>query len=1064
MKRNLITCLGLLGLLLGLLIPMTASSQQATPVKGKVLSDENLEPMPGVTITVQGSLSGTVTDELGEFSLNLPAGEYRLAASFLGYATSRQEISVPLQGSLEFRLVEMEVNLSEVEVVSTGYEQLPKERATGSFVLVDEELVNRKFSINLLDRLEDVTPGLMINQQGPGEGIRIRGRNTLFANTDPLIIVDNFPYDGPLESINPNDVESMTVLRDAAAASIWGARAGNGVIVITTKSGLSQAGIKVSLNTAVNFTEKPDLYYNPVVGIDTYLDVEEDLFSRGLYEVQENRVTNPPLSPWVETLIAHRDGLISDQERNNSRTGFASADFRQELYRHYYRPAFTNQQFIGLETGGKDAQYAFSAGYDGNQLSVEGNETRRITFSAKGNWNLGSRKKLRISTGFYYTGNLATTGTEMPEGYAYERLADDAGNPLPLIKEYSRRFVENNTLDGLLDWRYIPLEEKGNRGYSNRQDEFRANLSLAYQLTEGLSAELLYQGWFSNSTLEDLHAESSFYTRELINRFTQVDEEGNVSYPVPQGSILDRSTTRADSYNLRGQVRYEKTLGTKTELTALAGSEVRELQSMRHASRYYGYQETLGTSETVPYTVRFPNQVNGSLGTIPDAGVSHPGSLDRFVSMYGNTAFTYDRKYTLSGSVRRDASNLFGVNTNQKGVPLWSTGLAWMLSEEGFYTSGWMPYLKIRGTYGYSGNIDKSVTAFLTARALSGAYNALAGLPYAQITNPPNPDLRWEKIRTVNLALDFATKNDRISGSIELYSKLGSDLFGDFPVSHSSGVREMRGNFAETLTRGIDLQLVSKNITGDRFNWDTRFFLSTVKEKVTKYDQEASVINFMGYYGAFPVEGRPLFGVYSYPWAGLDPDTGDPQGVLEGEPSTDYLNILTGATAESVTYHGPSRPTVFGGLMNNFSYGGLSLSFNISYRLGYYYKRASVDYVSVYSGDIPHADFSQRWINPGDEQRTDVPSMPANSNSLRDLFYAHSELLVEKADNIRLQDVRIAYSFNTKALGIPMQRLEWYLYANNLGVLWKSSNDPLDPDYRSMRPLRSFATGVRIEF
>lgn len=262
----------------------------------------------------------------------------------------------------------------------------------------------------------------------------------------------------------------------------------------------------------------------------------------------------------------------------------------------------------------------------------------------------------------------------------------------------------------------------------------------------------------------------------------------------------------------------------------------------------------------------------------------------------------------------------------------------------------------------------------------------------------------------------------------------------------------------------MDIQLNSRNIIGSSFNWDTRFFLSSVNEKVTEYDQEADVINFMAYFGTVPVEGRPLFGVYSYPWAGLDPNTGDPRGLLDGEPSSDYLSILLGATPETITYHGPSRPTVFGSVMNNFTYKGLSLSFNISYRLGYFYKRSSVDYSDVFAGNIPHLDFESRWMQPGDELITEIPSLPENANSLRDLFFVHSESLVERADNIRLQDIRIGYSFNTAGWARSFSRLEWFLYANNLGILWKSSDDPLDPDFRTMRPLRSLATGLRIEF
>lgn len=1063
MKLMLATAGQAIGLIAFLLIPLISWGQTSS-IRGTVRSVDSNDPIPGATITLKGTLTGTVTDGDGNFSLSLPTGDQVLVFSFLGYKTLEKPINVPQTSALEIFLAEDQLQLSEVEIVSTGYQEIPKERATGSFVQVDRELIDRRFSTNLLDRLEDVTPSLLINREGPGEGIRIRGRNTIFANTDPLIILDNFPYDGPLENINPNDIESITVLRDAAAASIWGARAGNGVIVITTKSGKAGQQTRVSLSTNISVTESPDLFYNPVSSVESFLSLEEQLFAGGFYAVRENNANKPALSPWVETLIAHRDGKISDDEKDRLRDQFANSDFRDELNQHYYRPEIRSQHYLGLQGGDGSGRYAFSAGYDANQANVIGNRDERITLNAKGDWSLTKSDRLKISAGIYYTSNTSNVQTEVPEAYLYERLADESGNPQAVIRQYSRRFAEANTLDGALDWTYIPLLEKGNMDFRNSQEEIRANFSTGYEITKWLSAEVLYQHWRNNRTGSSLYPESSFYTRELVNRFVQVESDGSLTYPIPQESILDRSNTISDSYNLRTQLRFNTAIGKKGEINGLAGTEVKDWNSVTHSARYYGYEEAFGRSVIVPYTIQFPSRVNNSLNMIPAAGASHPGSVDRFLSQYINAAYTYSGKYTLSASARRDASNLFGVNANQKGVPLWSAGIAWTVSEEKFYRVEWMPYLKLRSTYGYSGNINRSVTAFLTATSLPGAFNGLTGLPYAQITNPPNPDLRWEKIGTFNLALDFATIGDRLSGSLEVYQKVGTDLFGDFPVSATTGVKQLRGNFAETLTRGFDLQLNSKNIVGELFNWDSRFFLSTVSEKVTRYDRESSVSSLMAYFGTFPVEGRPLFGVYSYPWAGLDPDTGDPRGFLDGEPSKDYREIISGATAESVTYHGPSRPTVFGSLMNNFSYKGWSLSVNITYRLGYYYKTNTVQYASVFAGNIPHADYENRWMNPGDETRTNIPSLPANSNSLRDTFNNHSQIRVERGDNIRLQDIRLAYSFNTTSQKLPLSRLEWYFYANNLGMIWKASGDQMDPDFRSMRPLRSLATGIRVEF
>ncbi|OYX15504.1 MAG: hypothetical protein B7Z16_13295, partial [Algoriphagus sp. 32-45-6] len=252
----------LVWLLFGALGVLLAQSQKT--LIGKVSDEADGLPLPGVNVVIKGSNSGVVTDGEGKFQITVPTEEVILIVSFIGYQTQEVAIS-PSQTSVNILLSESELGLEEVTIVSTGFQELSAERSTGSFVKVDQELVDRRVSTNLIDRLEDVTPGLIFNRDRaritPGESISIRGTATLQSNSEPLIVVDNLAYDGPLSSINPNDVESMTVLKDAAAASIWGARAGNGVIVITTKKGRFQEPMRVSLTANMTQIEEQDPFY-----------------------------------------------------------------------------------------------------------------------------------------------------------------------------------------------------------------------------------------------------------------------------------------------------------------------------------------------------------------------------------------------------------------------------------------------------------------------------------------------------------------------------------------------------------------------------------------------------------------------------------------------------------------------------------------------------------------------------------------------------------------------------------------------------------------------------------
>ena len=1059
--KKILTLFGLI------LLGFSAAAQTGKFIVGGTVTEKRTgASVAGAVISSGERSKSTITDELGKFSLMLDSGEYTLTASFLGFETFETELALFQDMKLDIALEDKSTDLGEVVVMSTGYQQIPRERATGSFVSLDNELVNRRVSTNLIDRLEDVTSGVIFNKTGPAnDPISIRGRNTIFANTQPLIIIDNFPYDGPLENINPNDVASITVLRDAAAASIWGARSGNGVIVINTKRGM-ETPLRLTFNSTVNVLEKPDLFYAPKISVDDFMDVERMLFDRNYYLASENSINRIPLSPGVEALIQARDGLISGDELAQTLAGFRSRDSRRELMDHFYRPAVNQQYSVQLSGGTANFDYSVSAGIDRNLENIHANSNSRYTLSNRNNWKL-LKGKMILGTGFYFTKGERLTGTVIPEvEFPYERFLDDAGVPLPITKQYSRRFVDNLGQSGLLDWNYTPLNEIGASNDRRTQDDIRININLGYEVAKGLKLEGFYQYWSNNQSNENLQTTALFSTRDLINRFTQEGVDGNHDYPVPVGSILDQERSSSFSHNLRGQISFNRTMGERHRIDAVAGLEVKDHQFSSRSFRFYGYRENLGISTPVDFVNSYRMYHNGSLLPITD-GVRHRGSIDRFVSQYMNMAYTFKDRYNLSLSARRDASNLFGVESNRKAVPLWSAGIGWIVSEEKFLDMEWLPYLRLRATYGKNGNVDKSVSALTTATYFTNNILMVsAGETAALISSPENRSLRWEKINVFNVGLDFETENGRVKGQLEAYLKTGTDLIGNSPYIPSSGFSVFRTNSASTKTQGLDLDLQTLNLRRS-ITWTTNFLLSTIDEKITDYFFESTPNLYLQQplSQLLPLEGRPLFAMYSLPWAGLNPDTGAPRGFLDGEASENYSGIFARLTTDNLQYHGPRRPSVFGAIRNSFSYNNFSLSVNLSYRLGYYYRRESVFYNLVLTGKGGHADFGQRWMQPGDELVTQVPSMPTSSSLPRDNMYRYSDLLVERGDHVRLQDIRLSYRLGSaEGRTYPFSNLEIYSYANNLGIIWKKSKDPVDPDYRELLPPRSLAFGLNITF
>lgn len=1048
-------------------------------ITGTVYLKEDNSVLPGATVLISDTSYGTVTDQEGKFSFNLPSGEYTMKVSFIGFEPVQMGIKVPSEEALEIFLENRDMDLSEVEIVSTGFEKLPKERATGSFMQVDNQLLNRRISTNILERLEDITPGLIFNRSGsPADRISIRGRSTIFSNAQPLIIIDNFPYDGQIENINPNDVESITVLRDAAASSIWGARAGNGVIVITTKKGDFGKELKVSLNSNINVIQRPDPFYQPLMSTSDFLDNESRLFETGFYLSQENSPSRAPLTPAVEIMIRQRDGLISEAEANQRLALLRSQDIRNDIREHLYRESIFQQHAVNISGGSGKQNYFLSMGLDHNSEGLVGNEFSRWTLNGGQNFRLAN-DKIHIGTGIYFTRTNRTTNNQGPNAfsmtpsslrpYPYGRLMDENGNHLSLTNGIREPFKRDAEALGLLPWDMTPLSEI--RLIDNRtvSDDIRLNTDISYRIHNNLKASLMYQFWSNGTKTDNFAPLQSNRARDLINRFTQVSETGDLIYPVPLGGILDFANRASNSHNIRFQMNYSKKWDNGHELTALGGYEVKSFRSLRYQTRYYGYDKETGANNPVDFVSLIPQFHNNATRNQIPFNSSTTGQIDNFLSAFANAAYTIKNRYILSASARRDASNLFGVATNQKWVPLWSAGLAWVINEESFYSSGFLPYLKLRATYGENGNVDNNVSALTTARVFGTA--RFTGLREAVIVTAANPDLQWERIKILNLATDFETKDGILSGSVEWYRKEGLDLIGARPFAPSTGFPNFRGNFASTLTKGLDVQ-VGSWIFNRNFKWRTDMFYSHVNEIVTDYEIESPAFSYLSQ-GAgagesviiTPQAGRPLFAVYSLPWAGLDPDNGNPLGILDGESSDNYGAIINSNTPESLIYNGPTRPVSFGAWRNTFSYGGLSLSFNISYRLGYYYRRESVLYDQVLTGLQAHGDYALRWQQPGDENITQVPSVPASRNLQRDNFYMLSEILVERGDHIRFQDINISYAWDKlNNSRLPFQRLELYSYINNVGILWKASNDPLDPDFRTMRPLRSFTAGIRIDF
>jgi TonB-linked SusC/RagA family outer membrane protein len=1024
-------------------------------VRGRVF-DENNEPLVGAVVKVKGTNQATSTNSKGDFLLKNVDEKAILIISFLGYETIEITAS---ESSNSIKLITRSDKLNEVEIVSTGYQNIPLERATGSFTLIDNRGFNRNVSSDFLSRLKGITNGLLIDNSninaGNSSGISIRGRATIFSDTKPLIVVDNFPYEGDLNNLNPNDIENISILKDAAAASIWGARAGNGVIVVTTKNGKLNQQISIGINANLTVGGKPDLYYQPQLTSSQFIDVEQFLFNQGAYTATVNN-GYAVISPVISLLNkAKTDPSFAAQVKEEI-DAFREFDIRNQLDKYFYRKSTKQQYHLNITGGGPKQSYYFSVGYDKNLPNNIVNSDSRTTLKGS-NINSLFNGKLKLTTDITISNTKSeSASTTYSPFLPYEQIADINGNALAVLRSGGLResYTDTAGKGDLLDWKFRPLEELKNN-YSVRKrslTDYRLNFGIDYKIIQGLNISLTYQYYKSNTDINDLNSLESFYTRDLINQFSQINSNTRVvTRPVPLGSIyLPMNGSSVFNYG-RTQLDYNRKFKENHSISGIAGVEIRDESTASLSTSFYGYNQGTGTSYPVDFITQFKKYYDFSTGTIGGRN-TYDGNFDRYISYYGNASYSYNEKYILSGSYRKDESNLFGVKANQKGVPLWSTGIVWNIYKENFFTIDWFSNLQLKATYGFNGNVNKTVSAYLTASPSSGNTINYYNANFSQIINPPNDELKWERVRNINVGIYFSTRNGRISGSLEYYNKNGIDLIAGSPIAPQTGITTFIGNTANTHTKGWDIQINSNNIEGS-FSWNTVNIFNYAADRVTAYKAAVGVnSNLANGFTISPIVGSPINSVFAYKWAGLDA-LGNPVGYFNGAISSDYTRILNSNDVNQLEFFGSKTPTFFGSMRNTFSYKQVELSFNVIYKFGYFFKAQSLSYSSLFAGGYQQSEYDLRWQQPGDELRTNVPSLIYPSSGSRQSFYSSSSINIEPGDHVRLQDIQFNLNLTKKIYPkLPLTNLNIYCYAANLGIIWKKNSRGLDPENISNYP------------
>jgi len=1054
-------------------------------VKGKVIDSKGM-PLPAVNVMIKETKKVVTTDFDGGFSISVQKG-HTLVFSYVGYKP--QSVKVDSETQLNVVLAEEVSELG--EVVLTGYYTQSKQTTAGSFSKPNMDIVeSRSYSMNILQRLDGLVAGLTINNspsssQNP---FLVRGLSTigiqnpedpnsyLGTNRNPLVVIDGVAYDD-VSFVNPQDVQDVTVLKDASASSIWGARASNGVIVITTKKGKNNHKLKVRYDGFTSFQGKPNLNYMPVLNSQQYIQAARDVFDPVTYPWSTvSSYTNTGskgVTPHEQILYDQNRGLISEAQANTRLDSLASINNVRQIEDLWYRNAMLTNHSLSLSGGGDKHSFYGSLAATNEQSNQPGEKNNSYKINLRHDFKFNDNISMYLITDLTNTVASSKRPITVDSRFLpYQLFRDSNGSNISM--PYMGILAEDTRLDfqqrSRIDLNYNPLDEL-ELGYTKSNSLLNRIIGgVNINILKDLKFEGVYGFIKGYNDIRSYDDTNSYLVRNEVVQFTVAPTAGStpVYYLPAEGGRYTTEDQNQQNWTVRNQLTFNKSWNNDLHTLSILGgheSQERVLRSNRTTVR--GYNQDLLTYGSIDYATLentgiantvMPNYFGTSI--LRNDMYNEAESISRFESFYSNGSYMFDRKYAVNGSWRIDQSNLFGIDKSAQNRPVWSVGGKWILSNENFMgRPTWLNNLALRGTYGITGNSPLPGIA-----ASSDIYQSVRGgfLPGGvglTLATPANRKLTWESTENINFGLDFTVFNNRLSGSIDVYRKKTQDLIGQLPTNVFSGYSSVIGNYGDMENRGIEVTLNSLNYKNQNFSWSTIFTMAYNKNEITSLNNINPVTTGGQRIQQQFAAGYPAFSVFAYRYAGLDAE-GDPLIHLADGTVSKERNI---STPDDVVYKGTYQPVWSGGISNSFSYKDFGLNFNAVYNLGHVMRRdvnqfytGRLDTENVFNGGFTrgnvHSEFVDRWINPGDEATATVPSYVSNSSisdTRRDVtYYTYADINVLDASYIKLRDITLSYNLPSiliKSIGADAISLR--VQMSNI-MLWKANDYGIDPEFQ----------------
>jgi TonB-linked SusC/RagA family outer membrane protein len=1069
--------------------PLYQQQRVATrPVRGVVHDKEN-KPLAGVNVVVKGTTVGVATDRDGRFEIVVPADpSLVLRFSFIGMTT--REVTIGEQSNLSITLEFSDEALG--EVVVTGYQVISRERATGAFDIIDTRHVDKPTS-NIATALVGTVSGVNARLDVNGDPtFEIRGQTRLDATgNEPLVVVDGFAVERNFRDINPNDVETIHILKDAAAASIWGARAANGVIVITTKRGkrgTGKGGVNVELTASLKYAPKIDLAYaRSQPSTEEFIEYEKISFnSWSASMVSDTRFSHGSYSPVQEALLEHYFGYISEQERDKRIEAVKKFDNNEQIKKYILQNPFTRQYNLNVSSANERMNNMLSLMYEKNDAYLKGNDYYKISAGYKTSVHLFPWLTFNFS-GNYIHNLAASNSTGIPAIAPYEMLVNPDGSRAAIANTYYspnlERYVPTEKFP-YADWTYNPITETESRDITVKTISARVQAGLTFKLIDGLSIDSKVQHENIYTFNRSFYSEESFTVRSAVNQAVTWDVNTDaITLNLPKGGFLDQSRVQTRVWYFRNQLNFQRSFNDKHEVNLVAGSEVSD-----RVSETFGHPRTYGYNDVTLSVGTFPNGPGGSATNLQIKNWSgsnqtfsyvntYSYATDRFFSLYGNAAYTFDGKYTLSGSARTDASNLITDDPAYRYAPFWSAGASWQLAEEAFMQPlEWVDRLNLRVTYGYNGNVDKT-TAFRPLVSLGSTPNIYTNERLASISSYGNPTLRWEKTGTLNIGLDYSLFSRQLSGKIDVYNKVSKDLIASMSIPAINGTTSQRLNMGEMLNRGFEVELSTVQTIARNVTWTGNLNFSYNHNKITRLFKSSyqgyELIGMSGVTAAYR-EGYNANTLWSYVYAGVFNDGTEespnwqPKIKGAGTDFYDYGAWPPGDGRDFVVNSGTQVAPWLLGFSNNFKVRDFNFSFILTGKFGHVFRRQGFDYPPMWGGRVlPNSKLGE--VLNGDPAK--ISPLPMNGPIesryyFWDRFHQYLDYLVESAAHLRMREIMLSYDAPRALLDkIGVNRCQFYGQVTNAFSIYKNrfNEDPEFPE-GSVKPSPNYTLGLKLQF